>query len=696
MNEAINHAQNNSTPVFTIGLGSGVDTNVLTQVANSTGGHYYYAPNSSELRNIYNLISLTIANQYEITYTTHNQNSCIKPNRNVYIQVNYNSLQGNDYSSYQTPPCCSITVTNPNGGESWDEGSAQIIRWSSTGTSGNVRIRYSTNSGSNWTILTNSTPDDGSWNWNLPDVSSDQMYCRVRVEDAANSACFDISNSDFTIQSSCDITVDDPNGGESWEEGSTQTIRWHSSNTSGNVRIRYSTNSGSNWTVLINSTPDDGSWNWTLPDVSSDQTHCRVRIEDTANSACYDISNSDFTIRNNPLFNITGKVKYFEGDRPVPSVELTLMPNNITTLTDTDGSYGFYNLQGSINYSVTPAKNTGTDQSSLTITSQDAYQTSQLTFGIIIPDQHQTIAADVDGDGQILMWDASLILRHSVGQQLSDSVTIGDWWFDPLKRNYPLLNSNQTNQDYTAVVIGDANGSWSATGLLSQGSSNIITNMETVQIDSNTFSLPVRLNEPIELTSIDLKLRYNPVELKYVGLKRNLLSDEFNIVENTAQGLLTIGGFAIKKQRMAMFSPIIEVVFKRNNNLNEESEIQINQLLVNDIPQQTKTISVVNNLSPSGLVNKFQLYQNYPNPFNPETTVRYTLGWREPKLTIINVYDVTGKLIKRLSNNYQKTGEFEVRWDGLNEDKVEVPSGVYICSIQSGGNIQNIKMLKIK
>ncbi len=696
ISETINHARNNSTPVFTIGLGSGVDTNVLTQIANSTGGLYYYAPNSSDLRNIYNLISQAIANQYEVTYTTHNQNSCVNPNRNVYIQVNYNSLQGNDYSSYQTPPCCSITVTDPNGGESWDEKSTQTIRWSSTGTSGNVRIRYSFNSGSNWTILTNSTPDDGSWNWALPNVSSDQTHCRVRVEDSDNSACYDVSNSDFTIRCSCDITVDDPNGGETWEEGSTHAIRWQSVNTSGNVRIRYSTNSGSNWTILIDSTPDDGSWSWTLHDVSSDQTHCRVRVEDAANSACYDISNNDFTIKDNPLFNITGKVKYYEGDTPVPNVELSLVPNNITTLTDADGNYGFNDLEGGIDYTVTPSKDAGTDQSSLTITSQDAYQTSQLTFGIITPNQYQTIVADVDGDEQILMWDASLILSHTVGQQLPDSIAMGDWRFDPEKRNYPSLNSNQTDQDYIAIVMGDVNGSWSATNLLSQASSNIIDNIKITQIDSNAISLPIRLNEQLDLTSIDLQLSYNPAEFKYNGLKRNISSDVFKIVENNTSGLLKIGGFAIKKQKMEIYSTLFVIVFKRENSFNEQSEIQINRLLVNDTPQGKKTISVVNDLTVSGLFNKFQLYQNYPNPFNPETTIRYTLGWNVPKLTIINIYDVTGKLIKRLSNIHQKTGEFEVRWDGLNEDRVEVPSGVYICSIRSGDKIKNIKMLKIK
>ena len=45
-----------------------------------------------------------------------------------------------------------ITVTSPNGGESWEVGSVHNITWTSAGAVGNVMIDYSTNNGSTWTI----------------------------------------------------------------------------------------------------------------------------------------------------------------------------------------------------------------------------------------------------------------------------------------------------------------------------------------------------------------------------------------------------------------------------------------------------------------------------------------------------------------------------------------------------------------
>jgi len=90
-----------------------------------------------------------------------------------------------------------ITVTSPNGGESWMMGSAHNITWISTGTIVDVKVEYSTNSGTGWTTVVVSTPNNGSYAWTVPYASS--MQCLVRVSDASNAAIFDVSDAVFTI-----------------------------------------------------------------------------------------------------------------------------------------------------------------------------------------------------------------------------------------------------------------------------------------------------------------------------------------------------------------------------------------------------------------------------------------------------------------------------------------------------------------
>ena len=93
------------------------------------------------------------------------------------------------------------------------------------------------------------------------------------------------------------LQVISPNGGETWGVGTAQQITWLSENydgSKGNVKIEYSTNSGASWLPVTNSTPDTGSYPWTIPATVSN--NCRVRISDPVDGDPYDVSDADFSI----------------------------------------------------------------------------------------------------------------------------------------------------------------------------------------------------------------------------------------------------------------------------------------------------------------------------------------------------------------------------------------------------------------
>ena len=90
-----------------------------------------------------------------------------------------------------------IYVTSPNGGEAWDPGTSHNITWQSMGVAGNVKIEYSTNDGSSYTTITNSTANTGSFSWTVPNTPS--ASCRVRVSEAATGIPSDVSDAVFTI-----------------------------------------------------------------------------------------------------------------------------------------------------------------------------------------------------------------------------------------------------------------------------------------------------------------------------------------------------------------------------------------------------------------------------------------------------------------------------------------------------------------
>ena len=194
-----------------------------------------------------------------------------------------------------------ITVTSPNGGESWVVGSSHNITWSSTGTIANVKIEYSTNSGSSYATVIASTTNNGTYAWTIPSTLS--TTCLVRVSDATNAATSDVSNAVFSIVGATSVTVSSPNGGESWVVGSSHNITWSSTGTIANVKIEYSTNSGSSYATVIASTTNNGTYAWTIPNTPS--TTCLVRVSDASNAATSDVSNAVFTITATPTVTVT-------------------------------------------------------------------------------------------------------------------------------------------------------------------------------------------------------------------------------------------------------------------------------------------------------------------------------------------------------------------------------------------------------
>ncbi|MGD2092542.1 MAG: VCBS repeat-containing protein [Candidatus Aminicenantes bacterium] len=187
-----------------------------------------------------------------------------------------------------------VFVESPNGGESLVADTTYNITWMSTGTVDNVKLEYSTDDGTTWTEIIDSTPEaDGSYTWTVPNEPSNQ--CLVRISDVADSNTNDTSDAVFTIYEpgTETITVTAPNGGESITGGSTFTITWTYTGSIATVALAYTTDNGANWNT-IGTVLNTGSYSWNVPNVYS--TQCRVRVRDATNTVVSDQSNNVFSI----------------------------------------------------------------------------------------------------------------------------------------------------------------------------------------------------------------------------------------------------------------------------------------------------------------------------------------------------------------------------------------------------------------
>jgi len=68
-----------------------------------------------------------------------------------------------------------------------------------------------------------------------------------------------------------------------------------------------------------------------------------------------------------------------------------------------------------------------------------------------------------------------------------------------------------------------------------------------------------------------------------------------------------------------------------------------------------------------------------PNPFNSNTSIHYEIS--NDEYVQVEVYDISGRLIKSLLEEYQQKGKHQIEWNAP-----EQKAGVYFIKIKSGNN----------
>jgi len=88
------------------------------------------------------------------------------------------------------------------------------------------------------------------------------------------------------------------------------------------------------------------------------------------------------------------------------------------------------------------------------------------------------------------------------------------------------------------------------------------------------------------------------------------------------------------------------------------------------------------------------LDQNYPNPFNPKTTIAFNLDRTGP--VKLQVFDVSGRLVRTLVNETRAAGPYRVDWDGKDNAGRAAAAGLYMYRLAAGDFVQQKKMTLLK
>ncbi|MCK4547730.1 MAG: T9SS type A sorting domain-containing protein [Candidatus Eisenbacteria sp.] len=107
--------------------------------------------------------------------------------------------------------------------------------------------------------------------------------------------------------------------------------------------------------------------------------------------------------------------------------------------------------------------------------------------------------------------------------------------------------------------------------------------------------------------------------------------------------------------------------------------------------QPVTSVSEVDQITRPRLV----LDQNTPNPFNPVTTIGYSIP-RDGRVSL-QVFDVTGRLVRTLVDGHQSAGAGQVIWQGKDNNGAPVASGVYFYRLSvEGEKAETRKMVLLR
>jgi len=236
--------------------------------------------------------------------------------------------------------------------------------------------------------------------------------------------------------------------------------------------------------------------------------------------------------------NVGGKVLYWSAGQAVDNTLLTLSGTN--TYTDTTDSTGTFAISGvkTGSYVLTPEK---TDEVN-NITAYDAALVLRHVAELSLLTGYPAMAADMNKSGGISSYDASLILQKAVGlvpEGFTETTQL--WYFDPETRSYTDLATNQVNQDFTAVLLGDTTGNWVP-------DSQLAAQMELPGVEVVPSQLTLEATPPDgsgnvtatvyldpggeEVYSLDLTLLYDQTHAEIVSVTKGDIGEGWLLAEN--------------------------------------------------------------------------------------------------------------------------------------------------------------------
>jgi hypothetical protein len=223
---------------------------------------------------------------------------------------------------------------------------------------------------------------------------------------------------------------------------------------------------------------------------------------------------------------------------------------------------------------------------------------------------------------------------------------------------------------------------------------------------NNSLTILTANQEFINNPNVDLNIEYySSFNVQYVSLSNLRYSDyiitelPFIGAENSIQG--NVSPLLFKNDTLYSYiSPngcldasFINISNAGSRNSKRDYLLEVEGKILSGSGQKYSPVKLNNNHLKKEdnikVTSKNLIFSNYPNPFNPSTKIHYKIN--TPANVSIIVYDILGRIVKNLVNEYKRKGDYIVEFDGSN-----LSSGVYFYKFDAGSTSEVRKLFLVK
>lgn len=443
---------------------------------------------------------------------------------------------------------------------------------------------------------------------------------------------------------------------------------------------------------------------------------------------------SDLLIRDGPPYGvvtsdthatIAGRVTHYLSGGGVPGVALSVGPGVPDAVTDSSGAFRIGPCATG-RHVLRPLKTGDAGGTN----SLDAIKVMRHSAGIETFDRPmKSLAADVNGDGDINLLDAVGIVRAAVGLAALPS---GDWKFAPDSLLFDPLDRDVAGRDFAAVRMGDVNGDWmpdafpgASAAMRGPLPAAALAWTETaahperpgaapptlwlpdtsVAAGAGNLNVPVGVSAPEAIAAVSLRVTYADSVLAFTGFTEGIpgvnptvhrVGSEVRIEWFDATG----GASAIAPGETTLLTMTFAVAgtpgdssilgFTRWSAAGDSTGARIGSAVFRNgrIRLSGSGMSPAGSPDASG---RLDLLAPRPNPSSGPAVLSFELA--HPGEATLELFDIHGRRVRTLLRGTQAAGLHAVPFDGRDAGGHRLNAGLYLIRLRVAETVRTRRML---